>query len=94
MNAAELAVHIAAERGITVALATHLLNDLASAAIGELQAGKQVTLPGIGVLKPDAAAAAVPHDRPDQGPDRGAAAAVGRAEIRAGLRGQAGALKP
>ena len=53
MNAAELAVHIAAESGITVALATHLLNDLASAAIGELQAGKQVTLPGIGVLKPE-----------------------------------------
>ena len=53
MNAAELAVHIAAERGITVSLATHLLHDLASAAIAELQSGKQVELPGIGTLKPE-----------------------------------------
>lgn len=53
MKAAELAVHIAAERGITVALAAHLLHDLASAAIAELQAGKQFELPGLGLLKPE-----------------------------------------
>lgn len=53
MNAAELAVHVAAERGITVSLATHLLHDLASAAIAELQSGNQVELPGIGTLKPE-----------------------------------------
>lgn len=51
MNKHELTQNLAAERAITPQMACDLLDDLASIVAGELLAGNQITLPGIGTFR-------------------------------------------